>query len=319
MAVETRIDSGAGIITMTDSVGGNRLNPQLIGALGDALDFLLGSEAVRFILLRSNGPVFSLGMDLEAFLGVGGGSEGSGGGRLGGDGAADLGAGRLGGDGAADLGAGRLSGAGAASEGGRLGEAGTGFRGGVEAYAGLLEAVHGAPKTVVGLVEGPVKAGGVGLAAACDIVIAAESADFELSELYLGLIPANVMPYILCTRMPMKRAAYLVQSAACIDAKTAAVWGLADEVHPQETMEKALRSLGRRLMRISPEAAARQKAFARVLRGLPAEQMGPAAVEALVDTAADPRILEAVRAFSEGELPEWFERFRPEGPLSGLA
>ena len=270
MAVETRIDSGAGIITMTDSVGGNRLNPQLIGALGDALDFLLGSEAVRFILLRSNGPVFSLGMDLEAFLGTGAGS-------------------------------------------------GAGFRGGVEAYAGLLEAVHGAPKTVVGLVEGPVKAGGVGLAAACDIVIAAESADFELSELYLGLIPANVMPYILCTRMPMKRAAYLVQSAACIDAKTAAVWGLADEVHPQEGMEKALRSLGRRLMRISPEASARQKAFARVLRGLPAEQMGPAAVEALVDTAADPRILEAVRAFSEGELPEWFERFRPEGPLSGLA
>ena len=306
MAVETRIDSGAGIITMTDSVGGNRLNPQLIGALGDALDFLLGSEAVRFILLRSNGPVFSLGMDLEAFLGTGAGSEAAG-------------AGRLGGDGAADLGAGRLGGVGAASEGGRRDGAGTGFRGGVEAYAGLLEAVHGAPKTVVGLVEGPVKAGGVGLAAACDIVIAAESADFELSELYLGLIPANVMPYILCTRMPMKRAAYLVQSAACIDAKTAAVWGLADEVHPQEAMEKALRSLGRRLMRISPEAAARQKAFARVLRGLPAEQMGPAAVEALVDTAADPRILEAVRAFSEGELPEWFERFRPEGPLSGLA
>ena len=272
MAVETRIDSGAGIITMTDSPGGNRLNPKLIGALRDALDFLLRSEAVRFILLRSNGPVFSLGMDLEAFLGLGLG----------------------------------------------LGRGGAAFRAEVEAYAGLLEAVHGAPKTVVGLVEGPVKAGGVGLAAACDILIAAESADFELSELYLGLIPANVMPYILCTRMPMKRAAYLVQSAACIDAKTAAVWGLADEVHPRERMEKALRSLGRRLMRISPEAAARQKAFADVLRGLPADQRGPAAVEALVDTAADPRIIEAVRAFSEGEVPRWFERFRPEGPLSGL-
>lgn len=280
MAVETRIDSGAGIITMTDSPGGNRLNPKLIAALRDALDFLLRSEAVRFILLRSNGPVFSLGMDLEAFLGLG--------------------------EGGAALDEGRLDGAGAA------------FRAGVEAYAGLLEAVHGAPKTVVGLVEGPVKAGGVGLAAACDILIAAESADFELSELYLGLIPANVMPYILCTRMPMKRAAYLVQSAACIDAKTAAVWGLADEVHPRERMEKALRSLGRRLMRISPEAAARQKTFADVLRGLPADQRGPAAVQALVDTAADPRILEAVRAFSGGEVPRWFERFRPEGPLSGL-
>ena len=273
MAVETRIDSGAGIITMTDSPGGNRLNPKLIDGLREGLSFLLTHEAVRFILLRSNGPVFSLGMDLEAF-------------------------------------------AGAASGGCEAGPAD--FRAGVEAYAALLEALHGAPKTVAALVEGPVKAGGVGLAAACDIVIAAESADFELSELYLGLIPANVMPYILCTRMPMKRAAYLVQSAACIDAKTAAAWGLADEVHPGERMEKALRSLGRRLMRISPEATARQKAFSDVLRGLPADQRGRAAVEELADIATDPRILDAVRAFREGELPEWFENFRPSGPLSGL-
>ena len=297
MAVETRIDSGAGIITMTDSPGGNRLNPKLIGGLREGLSFLLTHEAVRFILLRSNGPVFSLGMDLEAFAGAGAGAGGG------------PGEGRL-----DDAGAGA---GGAASEGHEAGP--TGFRAGVEAYAALLEALHTAPKTVAALVEGPVKAGGVGLAAACDIVIAAESADFELSELYLGLIPANVMPYILCTRMPMKRAAYLVQSAACIDAKTAAAWGLADEVHPGERMEKALRSLGRRLMRISPEATARQKAFADVLRGLPADQQGRAAVKELADIAADPRILDAVRALREGELPEWFESFRPSGPLSGLA
>ena len=268
MAVEAHIDSGAGIVTMTDGPGGNRLNPELISGLGNAFDTFAKDSSVRFILLRSNGPAFSLGMDLNAFMA------------------------------------------------GDFGKSGADFRSWVQAYAGLLEAIHKGPKTVVGLIEGSVKAGGVGLAAACDVVIASEDADFELSELYLGLIPANVMPYILSTRMPMKRAAYLVQTAACIDAKTAVNWGLADEAHPADRLEKALKSLGRRLMRISPAATARQKDFARALGEVPAEQRGRKAVEELVDLAADPRILDAVQAFSHGELPSWFGNFRPDGPLA---
>ena len=192
------------------------------------------------------------------------------------------------------------------------------FRKSVSAYAALLLNIHQSPKTVVGLIEGPVKAGGVGLAAACDVVIAAEDADFELTELYLGLIPANVMPYLLSTRMSAKRAAYLALTAACINAQTAMHWGLVDEVHPADKMEKALKQLGRRLMRISPEASARQKSFMQKLSLAPAGQKGALAIEELLDIASAPKLLDAVAGFTEGELPPWFLNFRPEEAISGL-
>ncbi|OQX30097.1 MAG: hypothetical protein B0D92_00265 [Spirochaeta sp. LUC14_002_19_P3] len=251
---------------MTDAAGGNRLNPALIESLHKALAAFSEDDGVRFILLRSNGAAFCLGMDLEAYTAGGTGED---------------------------------------------------FHRVVKAYSELLERIHGCSKTVVGLIEGPVKAGGVGVAAACDVVIASNGASFELSELYLGLIPANVMPYILAMRMPVKRAAYLVQSAACVDALTALHWGLVDEVHAPGDMEKALKKLGRRLMRISPMATARYKAFMEDLRASPVGgQQKDRAVKALIDIASGEDVKTAVKGFSDGETPLWFRNFRPEGRLS---
>ena len=254
---------------MTDAAGGNRLNPEFIEGLQQAIETYGEDDAVRFILIRSSGAPFSLGMDLDAF------------------------------------------------NSGDVGRAGTGFRAAVMAYSRLLERIHQCPKTVVALIQGPVKAGGVGLAAACDVVVAADTADFELSELYLGLIPANVLPYVLSMRMPPKRVAYLVQTAACIDAQTAQNWGLVDEVHPAYNLEKALKKIGRRLMRLSPVATAKQKAFVRALRSSTMEEQRNLAVEELVALASSPGAVEAVKCFSSGELPSWFENFRPTGPLCG--
>ena len=59
-------------------------------------------------------------------------------------------------------------------------------------YGSLLERISSCGKPVIALVGGAVKAGGVGLVAACDIVLAASSASFELSEVLFGLIPANL-------------------------------------------------------------------------------------------------------------------------------
>lgn len=268
LSVETTIDSGAGIITMTDGMGGNRLNPVIVDNLTTAIETHASSNDVRFILLRSNGPNFSLGMDLDAF------SDET--------------------DADGDTSA---------------------FCAASVSYAALLNTIHSCPKTVVGLIEGPVKAGGIGIAAACDVVVASDSANFELSELLLGLIPANVMPYLLA-RMSVKRAAYMVQTAACIDAVTAMNWGLVDELHPAEKIEKALKQLGRRLMRISPEAAARQKSFVQRLRSVPLEQQGKISAEELVSAAFSSGVQAAVKGFTDGELPPWFKKFRPEISLS---
>ncbi len=267
LTVSTVADSGAGLITMLNADEGNRINQELIQGLLHAFEAHINNEEVRFILLRSNGSVFCLGMDFEPFTyGESGGDD-------------------------------------------------SGLHSGVCAYSRLLDRIHRCPKTVVGLVEGSVKAGGVGLAAACDVVLAAETAEFELSELYWGLVPANVMPYVLSMRMPVKRAAYLVQTAACINAQTALHWGLVDEIHPIDEMEKALNRMGRRLMRLSPIATARHKSFIETLRFSSMEEQRDLAVRELVDAASSPEVHEAIKNFAGGELPVWFDSFRPAGPL----
>ena len=62
---------------------------------------------------------------------------------------------------------------------------------GVNEFPALLEMVWNSPKPVVGVVRGPARAGGVGLLAACDVVVAAEAATFAFTEVRIGIVPAE--------------------------------------------------------------------------------------------------------------------------------
>ena len=63
--------------------------------------------------------------------------------------------------------------------------------------ADMLRTIYLCPKPVVAKVHGDCYAGGMGLVAACDVVVAAEEANFCLSEVKLGLIPATISPYVI--------------------------------------------------------------------------------------------------------------------------
>lgn len=63
--------------------------------------------------------------------------------------------------------------------------------------ARLMSTLNALPKPVIGLVQGAAFGGAVGLAACCDMVLAAENATFCLSEVKLGLIPATISPYVV--------------------------------------------------------------------------------------------------------------------------
>jgi hydroxymethylglutaryl-CoA lyase len=56
----------------------------------------------------------------------------------------------------------------------------------------LFDAIDNAPQTIVAMITGPCLGGGVGLAMACDVRIAIETATFTLSETKLGLVPAVI-------------------------------------------------------------------------------------------------------------------------------
>ena len=65
------------------------------------------------------------------------------------------------------------------------------------ALAEMLRVIYHCPKPTVARVQGDVYAGGTGLVAACDIAVSVDSAQYCLSEVKLGLIPATISPYVI--------------------------------------------------------------------------------------------------------------------------
>src|SRR5208337_3998626 len=185
----------------------------------------------------------------------------------------------------------------------------------VDRYAGVLQTIFSASLPVVCLVEGEVKAGGLGLVCACDIVVAGERATFELGEVIFGLIPANVLPYMLALRMAPQKVRYLVMSSRRISAPEALRLNLVDELVTRAEAEHRVRDIFKRLLCSSPVALAAVKEFTAELLGMTPEEGSVLARRRLLEMIHDPPTLEGVKAFQEGHVPAWFSRFRPSRPL----
>jgi enoyl-CoA hydratase/carnithine racemase len=266
--IEQYEDSHVAVITLSDGEHGNLLSPEGLEELADALDRSLKDPRVRAILIRSEGPAFSRGMDLE-----------------------------------------RLAAA-------AVRDSRADAEIAVSRYGSVLQLIFSARLPVVCLVEGEVKAGGVGLVCACDIVVATEQATFELGEVIFGLIPANVLPYMLALRMPPQKARYLVMSSRRLPASEALRVNLVDEVVTGADAERRVREIFKRLLCSSPRALAAAKEFTAELIGKTPEEGGLLARRRLLEMMHDPSTLEGVKAFQEGNVPAWFTRFRPERPLT---
>lgn len=92
------------------------------------------------------------------------------------------------------------------------------------------------PKPIVALVRGRALAGGCGLATACDLVLAAESAQFGYAEVKVGFVPA-IVTTLLRRNVAEKRAFELVVGGQTIDAREAERIGLINHVYPDDEFE----------------------------------------------------------------------------------
>jgi methylglutaconyl-CoA hydratase len=102
--------------------------------------------------------------------------------------------------------------------------------------ADLFLAIRHHPKPVVAAVRGRALAGGCGLATACDIILAAESAQFGYPEVKIGLIPAMVMA-ILRRSVGEKQAFELLTTGDPIGTVYAQSIGLINRVFPDDAFE----------------------------------------------------------------------------------
>ena len=119
-----------------------------------------------------------------------------------------------------------------------LAEAAAGsMREGAAALVELLRRVVASPKPVVARVHGPVRAGGTGLVAACDLAVAAEAATFALTEVRLALAPAVVSLTVL-PRLTSRAAARALLTGTPFDGREAAAAGLVTTAVPAGRLDE---------------------------------------------------------------------------------
>ena len=118
-------------------------------------------------------------------------------------------------------------------------------------FVTLFGAMARLGKPIVGCINGHALAGGFGLALACDLLVAADTATFGTPEINLGLWPMMVMA-IVGRNLPRKRAMELYATGQRIDAGKALDWGLVNRVVPLAGVRDAARELALSLAAKSP-------------------------------------------------------------------
>jgi methylglutaconyl-CoA hydratase len=171
--------------------------------------------------------------------------------------------------------------------------------------AEMLRTIYLCPKPVVARVQGDCYAGGMGLVAACDIIVAVDEANFCLSEVKLGLIPATISPYVIKAMGENASRRYFL-TAERFSAGEALRIGFAHEVVAADALDAKVAEIVKALVNNSPNAVRQAKALVRDVAGQTVDDalLGDTA-ERIAHIRASEQGREGVASFLEKRKPNW--------------
>ena len=120
-------------------------------------------------------------------------------------------------------------------------------------FVAMLARVAACPKPTVARIQGAALGGGVGLACACDLVIAAQSASFAVSEARFGILPAVIGPYLV-NAVGRRQAVRLALTSSRISAAEALQLGLVHRMVPDDGLDSAVDAVVNELLAGGPLA-----------------------------------------------------------------
>jgi methylglutaconyl-CoA hydratase len=173
-------------------------------------------------------------------------------------------------------------------------------RQGVQELPGILRRISHCPKPVLAKVGGPARAGGIGIMAAADIVVAAPAATFAFTEVRIGLIPAVISVPVL-QRVAPAAARELLLTGAIFSAERALEIGLVNAV--ADDIDGAVAGYLRALLAGGPTALSGTKAMLRGLDGSTDRYEGLLAISAAQFASAEAR--EGALSFREKRPAAW--------------
>jgi methylglutaconyl-CoA hydratase len=173
-----------------------------------------------------------------------------------------------------------------------------------EDFALMLERIDTLSRPVIGRVHGAALGGGVGIAAVCDIVIAADTATFGLTEVKLGILPAVISPYVI-RKIGVSAARELFLTGSRFGAERARELRLVHEVVSETDLDAAVDRRIAELLTSGPGAVAAAKTLIRDVAGESPKDVIGLTTSRIAAQRVSPEGQEGIRAFLEKRKPDW--------------
>jgi methylglutaconyl-CoA hydratase len=173
-------------------------------------------------------------------------------------------------------------------------------------FVALLKRIWDGPKPVIAAVNGHAFGGGVGLVAACDIAIAADSVAFSFSEVRIGVIPAMISVVVL-PKLGAHHTMRLFLTGERFDAAKALEYGLLHRVAPAVELAAAVQADVDQIALGGPIAVGEAKKLVRAVARLPMDDAFAYAEERIGKLFASEEAAEGMGAFAGKRKPHWAE------------
>jgi methylglutaconyl-CoA hydratase len=167
----------------------------------------------------------------------------------------------------------------------------------------MFELLDELPFPLVGRVHGAALGGGAGLAAVCDMVVAAADATFGFTEVKLGILPAVISPFAL-RKIGISAARELFLTGARFSAVRAKEIGLVHAVVPEPELDTAVDAFLKEIGSAAPEAVREAKRLIREVAGRVATE-GEITTAAIAERRVSAEGQDGLRAFLEKRKPGW--------------
>ena len=173
------------------------------------------------------------------------------------------------------------------------------------AFGSLLEEAQRTPQVLIAVLQGAVLGGGFGLACVSDIAIARQDARFGLPETTLGILPAQIAPFVV-GRIGLTQTRRLALTAARFDGSEAERLGLVHFSEPDDAaLEVRLQQVLGQVRQCAPQANAATKALLLATEG---QALGPlldSAAEQFAAAVTGAEGVEGTLAFVQKRPPKW--------------
>jgi len=173
-----------------------------------------------------------------------------------------------------------------------------------QAMAQMFASIDALPVPLVGRVHGAALGGGAGLAAVCDIVVAADDAVFGFTEVKLGIIPAVISPFALA-KIGISAARELFLTGARFPAARAREIGLVHTIVPEAGLDTAVDACIKEVLTCAPGAVSAAKALIRRVAWNPPADVAGLTADAMAARRVSSEGQEGMRAFLARRAPRW--------------